>query len=477
MNATASTTDRNPLVKYFDALAPARVRWVEKNRYYHRQLGKTFSFFIPRNRSVLEIGCGAGQLLASLKPSRGVGIDLSPKMIQVARERHPHLEFHVDNLEDLQLDEKFDYVVVSDVLGFLYDVQRSLENLQRVCSPHTRVVISYYNFLWEPVLNAGERLGLKARQPTQNWLGAADVANLLDLAGFEVIRKTSRLLLPKRVLLLSLLCNRFLVNLPLFRHLALTFVIVARPKPKPRTDQPSCSVVIPARNERGNVEEAIRRTPQLGRHTEIIFVEGNSDDGTAEEIQRAITAHPERDLKFIPQGSGRGKGDAVRKGFAAATGDVLMILDADLTVPPEELPKFYNALITGHGDFIHGSRLVYPMQDQAMRFLNILGNKFFSLAFTYLLDQRFKDTLCGTKVLYRSDYNHIAANRSYFGDFDPFGDFDLIFGAAKLNLKIIEVPIHYFARTYGTTNISRFKHGWLLLRMSVFAMRKMKFIE
>jgi len=173
---------------------------------------------------------------------------------------------------------------------------------------------------------------------------------------------------------------------------------------------------------------------------------------------------------------GAGK-DAVRKGFAAATGDVLMILDADLTVPPEELPKFYNALITGHGDFIHGSRLVYPMQDQAMRFLNILGNKFFSLAFTYLLDQRFKDTLCGTKVLYRADYDQIAANRSYFGDFDPFGDFDLIFGAAKLNLKIIEVPIHYFARTYGATNISRFKHGWLLLRMSVFAMRKMKFIE
>jgi SAM-dependent methyltransferase len=477
MNAAASTPDRSPLVKYFDTLAPERVRWVEQNRYYHQQLEKTFSFFIPPNRSVLEIGCGAGQLLAALKPARGVGIDLSPNMVHVAKKRYPHLDFRVDDLEALQLDEPFDYVVISDLLGFLYDVQRSLENLRRVCSPRTRIVISYHNFLWEPVLNAGERLGLKARQPTQNWLGTADVVNLLDLAGFEVVRKASRLLLPKRVPLLSLFCNRFLVNLPVLRHLALTFVIVARPKPVARTDNPSCSVVIPARNERGNVEEAIRRTPQLGGHTEIIFVEGNSDDGTAEEIQRAIAAHPERDLKFIPQGSGRGKGDAVRKGFAAATGDVLMILDADLTVPPEELPKFYNALITGHGDFIHGSRLVYPMQDQAMRFLNILGNKFFSLTFTYLLDQRFKDTLCGTKVLYRADYDQIAANRSYFGDFDPFGDFDLIFGAAKLNLKITEVPIHYFARTYGTTNISRFKHGWLLLRMSVFAMRKMKFIE
>jgi SAM-dependent methyltransferase len=477
MNQAASTPDQNPLIQYFDTLAPERERWVKKNRYYHQQLAKTFSFFIPPNRSVLEIGCGAGQLLASLKPSRGVGIDLSPKMVAVARERYPHLEFQVDNLEDLQLDEKFDYVVLSDLLGFLYDVQRGLENLRRVCSPRTRIVISYYNFLWEPVLGAGERLGLKARSPAQNWLGSADIVNLLDLAGFQVVRKTSRLLLPKGVPLLSLLCNRLLVNLPVFRHLSLTAVIVARPKPVPRTDRPSCTVVVPARNERGNIEEAIRRTPRIGCHTEIIFVEGNSNDGTAEEIQRVIAAHPDCDIKFIPQGSGRGKGDAVRKGFAAATGDVVMILDADLTVPPEELSKFYNALIAGHGDFIHGSRLVYPMQDQAMRFLNILGNKFFSLAFSYLLDQRFKDTLCGTKVLYRTDYEQIAANRSYFGDFDPFGDFDLIFGAAKLNLKITEIPIHYLARTYGTTNISRFKHGWLLLRMSVFAMRKMKFVE
>jgi SAM-dependent methyltransferase len=477
LNIAASTSDRSSLIKYFDTLAPERVRWVEKNRYYHQQLAKTFSFFIPSSRSVLEIGCGAGQLLAALKPARGVGIDFSPNMVRIARESYPHLDFRVDNLEELQLDEKFDYVVISDLLGFLHDVQRGLENLRRVCTPRTRIVISDYNFLWEPVLTAGEHLGLKARQPVQNWLGTGDVVNLLDLAGFEVVRKASRQLLPKGVPLLSWLANRFLVHLPGFRHLALVFVVVARPKAVPQTDEPSCSVIIPARNERGNVEEAIRRTPQLGRHTEIIFVEGNSNDGTAEEIQRAIATHPERDIKFISQGGGHGKGDAVRKGFAAATGDVLMILDADLTVSPEELPKFYNALITGHGDFIHGSRLVYPMQDQAMRFLNILGNKFFSLAFTYLLGQRFKDTLCGTKVLYRADYDQIAANRSYFGDFDPFGDFDLIFGAAKLNLKIIEVPIHYHARTYGATNINRFKHGWLLLRMSIFAMRKMKFVE
>jgi glycosyltransferase involved in cell wall biosynthesis len=253
-------------------------------------------------------------------------------------------------------------------------------------------------------------------------------------------------------------------------------LLVGRPNPGPKRATYTTSVIIPCRNERGNIEEAVKRTPELGAHTELIFVEGNSTDGTAEEIGRVIAAYPARDIKLIPQGEGRGKGDAVRKGFAAAKGDILMILDADLTVEPEELPKFCDALISGRGEFIHGSRLIYPMEQEAMRFLNLLGNKFFSMTFSYLLEQRFKDTLCGTKVLFRSDYEQIAANRSYFGDFDPFGDFDLIFGAAKLNLKIVEIPIHYHARTYGTTSISRFRHGWLLLRMSWFAMRKLKFV-
>jgi SAM-dependent methyltransferase len=476
MSAEAPDNHYDRLTRYFDDLASTRDRWVARNAYYHRQLANTFAFSIAKSQSVLEIGSGVGQLLNALQPRRGVGVDLSPNMARIARQKYPHLEFRVGNSEDLELEETFDYVVLSDIVGFLYDVQRSFENLQRVCTPRTRVVISYYNVLWEPILRLGELVGLKARQPVQNWLSPADIQNLLELAGFEVIRSNVRLLLPMYVPLLSTLCNRVLVNLPLLRHLGLVHLLVARPKPVPRQRDYSCSVIIPARNEKGNIEDAVLRTPTLGTHTELIFVEGNSHDGTAEEIRRVIAQYPDRTIKFVSQGNGRGKGDAVRQGFAAASGDILMILDADLTVPPEDLPKFYQALVSGQGEFIHGSRLVYPMEREAMRFLNILGNKFFSMAFTYLLEQRFKDTLCGTKVLWRTDYARIAANRSYFGDFDPFGDFDLIFGAAKLNLKIVEIPIHYRERTYGTTNISRFKHGALLLRMTLYAMRKLKFV-
>ncbi len=470
-------TSKRELAAFLDAQAPESDRWKRKNRYYYESIERIVRFHVPPGASVLEIGSGDGSLLDALSPSRGVGVDISPKMVETARARYPHLAFHVGDAEDLALEETFDYVVLSDLVGYLDDVQRAFEELRKVCGPRTRVIITYFNYLWEPVLRAGERLGLKRPQPDQSWLALEDIQNLLSLAGFQTIHKGFKVLLPVRVPFLSEFCNRVLANLPLLRKLALVELVIARPAPVPVPEETlSCTVVIPARNERGNIEAAVDRTPAMGRRTEIVFVEGNSTDGTGEEIERVIAARPDREIRLIRQMNGTGKGDAVRKGFAAATGDVLMILDADLTMPPEELPKFFRALASGRGEFINGSRLVYPMEEQAMRFLNILGNKFFSRAFTYLLDQRFKDTLCGTKVLYFRDYKRIAAGRAYFGEFDPFGDFDLIFGAAKLDLKIVEVPIRYRERAYGTTQISRFRHGWLLLRMTLFALRRIKFV-
>ena len=241
------------------------------------------------------------------------------------------------------------------------------------------------------------------------------------------------------------------------------------------TIDPAVSIVVPVRNEAGNIPCIFERLPEMGAGTELIFVEGHSTDDTVAAIERAIAENPGRRCTLLRQ-TGRGKGDAVRLGFGAARGDVLMILDADLTVRPEDLPRFYQALACGKGDFINGVRLVYPMQEQAMRFFNLLGNKFFSLAFSWLLGQPVKDTLCGTKVLSRAHYQRIAANRAYFGEFDPFGDYDLIFGAAKQNLKIIDMPIRYQDRTYGATNIDRWRHGLLLFQMLGIAALRLKFI-
>ncbi|PYI88665.1 MAG: glycosyl transferase [Verrucomicrobia bacterium] len=456
---------------FYDQRAPFRPQ--ESNRAYPQLLKGYYSFFVPPGQRVLELGCGIGDLLAAVRPVRGVGVDISPAMIGQAGPRHPGLEFRSADAADAPGDEKFDYILMSDLINDLPDVQKLFENTHRHSYQHTRLVLNFFNNFWRPILAVAEKIGAKAPTVSQNWLSLADVRNLLHLAGWEVIKTDTRILWPVRTPLLAPLFNRWFA--PFLKHLCLTVFVVARPRPLPSYYREySCSVVIPARNEAGNIEAAVQRVPEMGTGTEIIFIEGHSQDNTWEEIQRVAAKYSHRKIKMLKQQS-KGKGGAVREAFAAATGDILFILDADLTVPPEDLPKFYHVACGGVADFVNGVRLIYPMEDEAMRFLNMIGNKFFSAAFSWLLGQPIKDTLCGTKVLFRSHYELIAKNRSYFGDFDPFGDFDLLFGAAKLNLRILDLPVRYRARTYGETNISRWRHGWLLLRMVRFAAMRLKF--
>jgi SAM-dependent methyltransferase len=463
-------------IRFFDSVAQDREKWRQKRSYYHKELEKYLRFLIPAGSSVIEIGCGTGNCLAALNTSRGLGVDISPRMIEVARKNFPNLRFEVGDLELLQIEEKFDYVVLVETIGNVDDIQLALGKLHKVCKPETRLIIVYYNYLWEPILKLSEALGLRMRHLLQHWLPLEDIANLLNLNDFEVIKKGYKFLLPVYIPLVSTFFNRFLANMPFFWKLSLNEVIIAKPMGRrKRKDDASCTVVVPCRNERDNIEQAILRIPDMGSDTEIIFVEGHSSDGTLEECERIKAKYLKKNIKVLVQ-DGKCKGDAVRKGFSNAKNDVLMILDADLTVPPEDLPKFFNALVSGKGEFINGSRLVYQMDKEAMRFLNLIGNKFFSRAFTYLLEQRIRDTLCGTKVLWREDYERIHEGREYFGNFDPFGDFDLLFGASKLNLKMIEIPVRYRERTYGRTQISRFRHGLLLLKMTLFALKKIKFI-
>jgi ubiquinone/menaquinone biosynthesis C-methylase UbiE len=465
---------KGEIASRFDELAERREEWIARNRYYYDDQKRYYRFLVAEGFSVLELGCGTGDLLSTLKPSRGVGIDISSEMISVAAQKHPQLEFRQGDIDNLHpWEETFDFLILADVVGHLQDIEESLRRLRAFCRPDTRVIVSYYNFLWEPILKAGERVGLKMPQEHQNWLSTEDICNVLSLSHYEVVKTESRLLLPKYIPLASNVINRYFASLPGVRRLCLCKYIVARPLQLKENKSYVTSVVIPCRNERGNIEQAVKRIPPFGTGQEILFVEGGSTDGTREEVERVVKAFPQKDIKMLVQ-DGKGKGDAVRKGFESAKGEILMILDADLTVPPEDLPKFYRALADDMGEFINGCRLVYPMEKQAMRFLNLLGNKFFSMMFTWILNQRFKDTLCGTKALFKRDYEKIRANRSYFGDFDPFGDYDLIFGAIKQNLKVVEVPIRYKERTYGSTNIRRFQHGWLLLKMTLFAYRKIK---
>jgi len=463
-----------------DELAKNRDKWIKKNNYFYSNDHSYMQFLVGEGKRVLELGCGTGQLLNKLIPSYGVGVDLSANMVSIAQQNYPNLEFIQGDLEDenliSSLQGPFDFIILSDTIGYLDDCENAFAGLHSLCTPDTRLIISYYSWRWQPLLTLGEKIGLKMPSVEMNWLSTEDTMVFLHLADFETVKREWRQLVPRSLFGLGSFINRFIGTLPLIRRLALRNYLVARPVRDVKLRQVSTTVLIPCRNEKGNIENAVKRLPDFCEDLEILYVEGNSQDGTLDEIHRVIEAYPDKDINVLVQ-DGKGKGDAVRKGFDHARGDILMILDADLTVPPEDLPKFYKAISSGKGEYINGTRLVYPMDDQAMRFLNFWANRTFSVLFTWLLNQRFTDTLCGTKVLTKKNYEKIVASRAYFGDFDPFGDFDLIFGATKLNLKVVEVPIRYAAREYGETQISRFRHGWLLLKMVLFAYKRLKIVS
>ncbi len=459
----------------FDRLAAEREHYTRRHWYYYRDLQRLMQYLIPKNARVIELGCGIGTVISALSQQQKTGIDLSPAMIERAAKKDASTTYLVDDAQNLRHSESYDYVLLLDTINSLRDVQEALSQVRvKLCHDRTRIVITFYNFLWEPLLRLARLLRIATPLPKQSWFSRYDVRSLLHLANFEVVTEGERLLLPVYIPLISAFFNSFLAHLPLIRRLCLVQYVVARPRPFSRKEY-SVSIVVPARNEAGNLRRVLSELPEFGLKQEIIFVEGHSTDDTWQVIQEiAAQSHGKRTVKALQQ-DGKGKADAVRKGFDAATHDILMILDADLTVAPEDLPKFYEAIALGVGEFINGSRLVYPIEKEAMQLLNMFANKTFGMLFSFLLGQRVKDTLCGTKVLLRTDYEHIAANRSYFGDFDPFGDFDLLFGASKLNLAIVDVPVRYRERSYGSTNIQRFRHGVLLLQMFLFAARKMKF--
>ena len=467
---------------YYNKNAVRVDRSKQRNASYYRELERVLRSVVLPGQKVLDLGCGTGDLLAGLDVSEGVGIDLSEEMIKIARKKNPlpALRFLVGDSQDRRflssLNTRFDTVILRNVITEMHDVQAVFEAIHEVCHTRTRVIIFSYSRVWQIPLQIGEHLGIKVKNPINNWLSSDMVREMLHLSGFEVVRSINHQIFPFNLGPISRWINRYIGNLPVINQFSLMFGIIARPLQNPASSgYQKITVVIPCRNEAGHIKPLAERLPDLGIESEVIWVEGNSTDDTTEKIREVIAQNPEKNWHFLEQ-PGKGKGDAVRHAFAQATGDIFLILDADITVAPEDLPKFIDLLTSGKAEFVNGCRLVYPMDEKSMRFLNLLGNRFFAALFSYFLGQKVRDTLCGTKALWHEDYRRIRDNRSYFGNFDPFGDFDLLFGASRLNLKIVDLPIRYGERTYGTTNISRFSDGTLLLKMCLYAARKLKFI-
>jgi SAM-dependent methyltransferase len=461
----ALTLSRNERRAHQEQRAFDRDRWVRANRYYYDRMRRTLRYIIEPKKRVLEVRCQTGHFLAAVDPSCGVGVETSDGMVAAARRNYPNLQFMRCDPEELHLDEKFDYIIFSHVFDTV-DILAAFERVRQHCTTDTRLIVINYNPLWQPVVEFASRIGLRAPFVEPNWLDQNDVDSFLSLAGFRTLRTQRLLLFPKYLPLVSWFFNDILGRIPGIRRLCMMQILVARPEPEPkRVEDISVSVIIPCRNERDNVQAAVDRIPQMGKHTEIIFCDDKSTDNTADEVRRMQALHPEKDIRLV-NGPGICKAENVWTGFRAATGDVLMILDADLTVMPEELPTFLGALVGNRAEFINGSRLVYPVPKNAMKFTNRLGNKVFGMIFSHLLDRRTKDTLCGTKVFWKKDWSRIEKMIGSWGIKDLWGDYDLLFSASKLQLEIVDVPIHYQERLYGVTKMTRvFWNGVRMLRI------------
>lgn len=457
--------NKEAIRKHFDSIAPDFDRYKLRNRYYHSGIKKLVSSIVPEGGKVLEVGCATGDLLDCVKAKEGLGVDFSERMVRIAGEKYPGLKFRTMDAENLDLNDKFDYVIMSNLLDYLEDIWSVLGEAKKVLTSDGKIIITTVNPVWEPIFRLGQKLNLKTPDTARNFITNKDIINLLELGGFEIIKEGLGMALPKYIPVISRFFNFLMPELPGLRQLCVMQYIVAKIK-RPRREL-SCSVIVPCHNEEGNVESLLRRTPKMGKFTELIVVDDGSTDRTAEKVNQEINRDLE--VKLISYKPNRGKGHAVKVGFDNARGEVIMILDADMAVMPEELPRFFRLFEEGLADFVNGTRLIYPMEKKAMPIINYVGNKIFNLILSWLMEQRVSDTLCGTKALFKKDYKNIRMKDT------SWGDFDLLVGAGKLCLKIREMPVHYKERTAGESKMKVFKHGWVLLGVCWRGLRELKF--
>src|SRR3989338_2088423 len=442
----------------FNIVAEKYEYWRNKNLYYHNEITRFYKDIIPKNKNILEVGSADGYLLNELCPNRGVGVDISAQMIDIARKKFPHLNFVNSSIENYSYVHSFDYIVLSNILEFVSDLYIFFSAMASKASPKTKMIITSINPLWEPAMKLATRLKMRIPVQMKNFVTSKDIENMLNISGWEVIESNYRMFSPVKIPLISFFLNKLIPRLPVLKNLCIIQFIIAKPKQLFTIDHSlSCSVIIPCHNEEGNIEECIDRIPSLGSFTEVVVVDDGSNDKTATLVKNIQSG--KKRVRLISYTPNKGKGHAVKTGFESATGDILIILDADMAVLPEELSKFYMVLASSQAEFINGTRMLYDMAPGAMKFINYLGNKIFGIILSFIIGQRNTDTLCGTKAFYNSDYMNFKMRRC------PWGDFDLLFEAARMKLKTVEMPVHYFPRREGRSKMKAFKHGLMLLKM------------
>lgn len=435
-----------------------------RHRYYYTQIQRLLKFLIPPGKSILYFGCYREDVIYSLDASSSVVIneEVDERISKNKSVEFVHCKYHLYNPQ-----QEYDYIILDTVIGKTENINLLLRNISSACSSHTRIIIHQENYLWRPLLNFAASFGLKKQEKTQNWLSIKDVETYLETAGFESTRVYKKNIFPLKAGFLGPILNHFFSTIPVLDFLKLDQFIVGRFN-KPFTQlksSSSLSICLTVKDEEHNIEPIVSSLPVLCENQEILFVEGNSTDNTAKEIERMKMLFPHKNIRLIKQ-PGKGQGDAIHTGFKEAKGEIIILYEGDGTSEPYDIQYFYEAIEAGRFEFIEGSRFVYPLSHKCMPLANKIGNVVFAKWFSFFLNQRTTDVLSGIKAIRKKDYEKIYNTWGFLGIPDPFGDFELLFGSARYGLKIGEIPIRYKPRVFGESKTSVFKHGWYLLKMA-----------
>ena len=358
------------------------------------------------------------------------------------------------------INKKYQRIILTDVVENYDDVFALLNIVSNLLTIDGKLIISSINTKYLILSRTLEFLKLKDSNENTSYIHVKKIRNITSGVGLEYQKFYTKQLFPFSFFYVGNVINKIMEIISFQLNLGIKTYIIFRPAIITNSKN-SKSIIIPAKNEEGNLVELVSRIPKF-ENTEIIFSYGKSKDNTLKVMKQITQSNKLFKFKLVKQ-TKNGKANAVWEALNVVENDLIAILDADISVDPETLSDFFDIIEKNNADFVNGTRLIYDMEKNSMRFLNRIGNRFFQFFISKIIKEALTDSLCGTKVFKKSYLNDLYFWQNIFGKKDPFGDFDLIFAAAYSGQKIVEMPIVYRERKYGTTQIARFKDGFKLL--------------
>ncbi len=424
------------------------MKFINSKTFYKRHMNEIMSL-IPEEKSALS-------LVNSKSSFRNHPSSLETILVD------PEVGLNIESIAFK--NKKYKTIILTDLFEVSTDILELLSMVNKLLGKDGIIVICSINQKWNRILNLFERLNLKDGNQKRLFINSTIVLNIAKVTGLEFVTQRNKQIFPFRMLGLGSLINNILEILFFPFSFGIRIYSILNQQEKFNEEKKySKSIIIPAKNEEKNLKPLLNQIPELEEDHEIILAIGDSEDKTyevAKEIKEARCWPFE--VKVIKQ-TGKGKANAVWEAVEEASKEVIIILDADISVNPETIVQFNSVIDTGKASFVNGTRLIYGMESGAMRIVNNLGNRIFQYIVSIIIGQKITDSLCGTKVFFRKDFNKIKLWKELVQMKDPFGDFDMIFTAGYFGLKILEIPVRYQARVYGVTQIKRFRDGYKLI--------------